>query len=95
MNETESILRQKTASLCEDLIKSYAKFLLENGIDEKTALEVARQTVFGSAVMMKQSGIHPSQLIDNVCSPGGTTVEGLLELKKNSFEKILIEESAK
>lgn len=91
MDEHEKNLRQKTAAACEAMIKSFAKFLAENGIDEKTAIEVARQTVYGSAVMLKNSGVHPCQLIDNVCSPGGTTVEGLLSLKKNGFEKILLE----
>ena len=91
MDELEQKLRESTTSLCEDLVKSFAVFLTQKGIDEKTAFEVARQTVYGSAVMLKDSGVHPCQLIDNVCSPGGTTVEGLLSLKKNGFEKILLE----
>lgn len=93
MDEKKEALHENTAHLTKELIRSFSKFLCEKGIDEETSFEVARQTVFGSAVMMSESGIHPSQLIDNVCSPGGTTVEGLLELKKNGFEKILIEKA--
>lgn len=93
MSDVREKLCRNTDSLCGDLIKSFAKFLAENGIDGQTAFEVARQTVYGSAVMMDESGIHPSQLVDNVCSPGGTTIEGLLELKKNGFEKLLIEKA--
>ena len=91
MDNVKNDLQNKTADLTQELVKSFAKFLYENGIDEKTSLEVARQTVFGSAVMMKESVVHPCELIDRVCSPGGTTIEGLLSLKTNGFEKFLIE----
>ena len=91
MDNAKNELQTKTAALTQELVKSFAKFLTDNGFDENTALEVASQTVFGSAVMMKDSGVHPCELIDRVCSPGGTTIEGLLSLKTNGFEKFLIE----
>ena len=91
MDNAKSSLKNSAAYLSGELVKSFAKFLCENGLDSQTSLEVARQTVFGSAVMMKNSAAHPCELIDRVCSPGGTTIEGLLSLKQNGFEKTLIE----
>ena len=44
---------------------------------KKNALEIAAQTVLGSAKMVLESGEHPWVLIDQVCSPGGTTIEGI------------------
>lgn len=55
------------------------------GLDRATALELAAQTVLGSAKMMKESGMHPGQLKDMVCSPGGTTIEAVYALEKNGF----------
>ena len=51
-----------------------------------TALEVAAQAVRGSADMILGSDIHPYELIDKVCSPGGTTIEGITALQENGFE---------
>lgn len=51
------------------------------GIDRKTAYELCGQTVLGSASLMLKSGIHPADLKDRVCSPGGTTIEAVKALE--------------
>lgn len=91
LNKMEEKIKSDVKDMTKELVMSFANYLSENGIDEETALTVAKQTVLGSAEMIKTSGVHPSELIDRVCSPGGTTIEGLLSLQKNGFEKILIE----
>ena len=55
------------------------------GLPRDKALLYAKQTVLGSAAMMLQSEKHPEQLKDDVCSPGGTTIEGVLALEKGGF----------
>ncbi|WP_317855092.1 pyrroline-5-carboxylate reductase [Chakrabartyella piscis] len=59
------------------------------GLSKKQALEIAAETVLGSAKMILESGEAPWQLIDQVCSPGGTTIEGVLELQANGFESTI------
>ena len=59
---------------------------VKNGLPKSTALSVSAQTVLGSAKMLLESGEHPRKLIDSVCSPGGTTIEGMLALQKDGFE---------
>jgi pyrroline-5-carboxylate reductase len=56
-----------------------------NGLPAKTARKLAVQTVLGAAKALKMSDRHPAELRDAVCTPGGTTIEGVLELEKNSF----------
>lgn len=51
------------------------------GIDRKTAYELSAQTVLGSAALMLESGVHPAELKDRVCSPGGTTIEAVKALE--------------
>lgn len=60
------------------------------GIPKKSALEIAANTVIGSALMVLRTGKHPMELLDNVCSPGGTTIEAVNVLKENNFEITVI-----
>ena len=54
------------------------------------ALEIAANTVLGSAKMVLEAGIHPNALADMVCSPGGTTIEGVCALEEYGFENAVI-----
>lgn len=55
------------------------------------AVEFAAQSVLGAAKMVLETGDSPEQLRDNVCSPGGTTIEAVKQLQTNGFEDKLIE----
>lgn len=55
------------------------------GLPREKALLFAAQTLLGSAKMLIESGKHPGQLKDEVCSPGGTTIEGVLALENGAF----------
>lgn len=56
------------------------------GLTKKQALEITAETVLGSAKMILESGEAPWPLIDQVCSPGGTTIEGVMALQAGGFE---------
>lgn len=51
------------------------------GLPRDTATELAVQTLFGSATLLRESGEHPSLLRENVTSPGGTTAAALRQLE--------------
>ena len=67
-------------------IDSLARAGVKNGMKKETALYIAAQSVLGSAKMILESEEHPWELVDRVCSPGGTTIEGVASLQKNGFE---------
>lgn len=50
------------------------------GIPRATATELAVQTLYGSAKMLRETGEHPTVLRENVTSPAGTTAAALREL---------------
>lgn len=73
-----------------DFIDSLAFSAVKHGIPRQAALEIAAQTVLGSAKTVLESELHPRELVDRVCSPGGTTVEGVAALDKAGFADAVI-----
>ena len=62
---------------------------VECGLPREKALEYAFQTISGAAKLMQTSGKHPSILRDEVCSPGGSTIEGVRFLENNDFRDVV------
>jgi pyrroline-5-carboxylate reductase len=60
------------------------------GLPRPLALELAAQTVYGSAKMVLETKEHPGKLRDMVTSPGGTTIEGLHTLEKGKLRATLM-----
>lgn len=71
-------------------INSLAKAAVKAGMPKAQALEIAANTVLGSAKMILESNEHPCRLADMVCSPGGTTIEGVCALDELGFENTVI-----
>lgn len=64
---------------------------VKHGIPKQLALKIAADTVLGSAKLIAGSDVHPQELVDRVCSPGGTTIEGVHALRHLSFENAVYE----
>lgn len=55
------------------------------GLPRAQAYEFAAQAVYGSAKLLLESGKHPGELKDMVCSPGGTTIQGVRVLEEKGM----------
>lgn len=72
-------------------IEAMADAAVADGMPRAQAYEFAAQSVLGSAKLMLETGRHPAELKDMVCSPGGTTIEAVRVLEKQGFRSSVIE----
>jgi pyrroline-5-carboxylate reductase len=66
-------------------IDALAEGAAEAGMDAAQARTFAAQAVLGAAKMVLETGVDPLTLRQNVCSPGGTTIEAVNALLRNGF----------
>ncbi|CAM3041350.1 pyrroline-5-carboxylate reductase [Filibacter tadaridae] len=62
---------------------------MDKGLSKGVARELIIQTIEGAAAMLKQTGLEPAELRNNVTSPGGTTEAGLQALEKGRFKEAI------
>ncbi len=72
-------------------IEAMADAAVAEGMQRAQAYRFAAQAVLGSAKMALESGKHPGELKDMVCSPGGTTIEAVKSLEKTGFRNSVME----
>jgi len=72
-------------------IEAMADAAVKLGMPRKTALHAAAQSVLGSAKMVLDTQEHPAVLKDQVCSPGGTTIEAVQVLEMNGLRSAVMQ----
>ncbi len=78
------------AFVCQ-FIEALADGAVAAGLPREKALLYAAATLEGTAHLMLETGRHPAELKDSVCSPGGSTIEGVRRLEQGAFRADVID----
>lgn len=73
------------------VIDALARAGVRHGLPRDVAQSLAVQTMRGTALMIEQTGMHPSELIDGVSSPGGTTIASIEALEAGGLRSAFAE----
>lgn len=72
------------------MIEAMADAAVLQGMARDQAYRMASQAILGAAKMVLDTGMHPGQLKDMVCSPGGTTIQAVATLEEKGFRTALM-----
>lgn len=72
------------------MIEAMADAAVADGMPRAQAYKFAAQAVLGSAKMVLETGKHPGELKDMVCSPAGTTIEAVRVLEEKGFRSAIM-----
>jgi pyrroline-5-carboxylate reductase len=72
------------------IIEAFIAGGVKMGLSREVSTRLAEQTVLGAALHVRQSGLHPAILRDEVTTPGGTTIVAIHELERHGLRSMLI-----
>ena len=84
-----SVLTGSTPAYLDYFIDALSEFGLSKGFTKEESIEYVLKMALGTILLNLSSNKSPKELGDEVCSPGGSTIEGVKVLLDNDFYKII------
>ena len=89
MDVVTALIGSAPAFVCM-FAEALADSAVQQGLPRQQAYAMATQMVLGTGKILADSQIHPAVLKDQICSPAGTTIEGVCALENDGFRAALI-----
>ena len=90
MASVESVISRRASAAIQAALAGVEQGGVEAGMPRQSARDYARQSLLGSALLLKDLADSPAELKDLVASPGGTTIAGLAALEDSGVRGVLI-----
>lgn len=71
-------------------VEALADAAVKHGMSRKASYRIAEQMLIGTGKLLLEKDMHPAELKDLVCSPGGTTIKGVAVLENKGFRGAVI-----
>ena len=89
IDEMVAVTSSSPAYVCL-MAEAMADAAVRAGFTRKDAYVMAEQAIMGTAKLMLERDVHPAVLKDQICSPGGTTIEAVVSLEESGFRSSLM-----
>lgn len=90
IDEMVAVTSSSPAYFCL-LAEAMADGAVRAGFTRQQSYLMVEQAILGTAKLLLETGTHPAVLKDQVCSPGGTTIESVAALEKSGFRNCILE----
>lgn len=90
IDEMIAVTSSSPAYVCM-FVEALADGGVRAGFSREDAYKMALQTIYGTSKLLMEENIHPAILREQVCSPRGTTIEGVVALEKHGFRNAILE----
>ena len=91
MMEAVTVVSGSSPAYMFMILEAMADEAVLEGMPRKDAYKFAAQAMLGSAKMLLETGKHPGELKDMVCSPGGTTIEAVMKMEEKGLRSTIME----
>ena len=91
MMEAVTVVSGSSPAYMFMILEAMADEAVLEGMPRKDAYKFAAQAMLGSAKMLLETGKHPGELKDMVCSPGGTTIEAVMKMEEKGLRSAIME----
>lgn len=88
IDEMVAVTSSSPAYVCL-MVEAMADGAVKAGFPRKDAYRMAEQAIFGTAKLLLEENLHPAELKDRICSPGGTTIAAVTSLERTGFRSSL------